>query len=539
MEADPLRVLLVEDSRGDAMLARALIAEGGRRIGLGFEVEHVVQFAAAMQRLDAEPPIDVVLLDLGLPDGEGIVSVREMAQRFPDVAVVVKTGDDEVDAARASVTGGAQEFLRKGKVGPDELGRVLHHAVLRVRLERSLRDSESEHRALFERNPYPIWLVDADSLAILDANDAAVAHAGWPRETLLEMQLPALLPDEHDADLRAALHGGADTNEARVWRQRHADGRTLYVCISAQPTAFHRRAATMVIARDVTESQQALDALRASERRFREMFELSPGLLCEHDLDGRLITINPAAAHALGYTVADLVGQRLHDLVPDPFGATVDGYLREIARSGEFEGVMTIATRDQRWRALRFQNRLYAEPGRAPFVVGHAQDVTEVLRREEALRTASLTDPLTGARNRRYLEEFARRRPPTWGCIAVDLDGLKAINDREGHRRGDDILVAVVRFLESIARRDDVVVRLGGDEFLLLLKDEPAERTIEAARSLLDARAQAPSPLSIGWAVREGDETLDDTIARADAMLYRLRGERRGLSYRQGNAAAS
>lgn len=282
----------------------------------------------------------------------------------------------------------------------------------------------------------------------------------------------------------------------------------------------------MVIARDVTESQQAIDSLRASERRFREMFERSPGLLCEHDLDGRLLTINPAAAQALGYEVSQLVGQRLHDLVPDPFAASVDQYLAQIARTGEFEGVMTVATRDQRWRALRFHNRLYTEAGRAPFVVGHAQDVTEVLRRQEALHTASLTDPLTGARNRRYLEHMALHAP-SWGCIVIDLDGFKAVNDRDGHRRGDELLVAVVRFLESFVRRDDVVVRLGGDEFLLLLLRESAQHTDAAARRLQAQQANAPVPMSIGWAVRQGFETLDDTIARADAALYRERNERR------------
>ncbi|MBB5208449.1 diguanylate cyclase domain-containing protein [Chiayiivirga flava] len=528
MREERLRVLLVEDSRGDALVSQAMLAEASRRCGVPFDVVHVTGFADALQRLDATPPLDVVLLDLGLPDADGVASVRAMTARHPDVAVVVKTALDDDDSAIASVIGGAQEFLRKGKVGPDELARVLRHAVLRVRLERTLRDSESEHRALFAHNPYPIWIVEAASLAILDANDAAVRHAARPRAALLRMRLPELLPDEDEADLRAALAAGRDADGARVWRQRDGEGRLLHVCISAHPIAYRRGAATMVIARDVTDSQRALEALRASERRFREMFELSPGLLCEHDLAGHLITINPAAAHALGYAPAELVGQRLHDLVPDPFAATVDLYLAQIERDGHFEGVMTIATRDQRWRALRFQNRLHTEPGRAPFVLGHAQDVTEVLRREEALHTASLTDPLTGARNRRFLAQFERRAPAHWGCIVIDLDGFKAINDREGHRRGDEILVEFVRFLQAHARRDDVVVRLGGDEFMLLLQEQSAQDMSAAAQQLLDAAPGAPCAMSIGWAAREDGEALDDTIARADAALYRHRGERRG-----------
>lgn len=528
MNDEQLRVLLVEDSRSDAMVALALLAEAGRRSGVHFDVEHVTGYHDAMRRLDAgAPAFDAVLLDLGLPDADGVSMVPEFSRRHPHVAVVVKTASEDDYTAVASVVGGAQEYLRKGTVKPDELARVLRHAVLRVQLEHTRRESEAEHRALFEHNPYPIWIVDADTLAIFAVNEAAGRFSGWAGQQAVGMPLQALFPDERTEELHAVVALAADEEDSRAWHLRTRDARELRVCISAHALTYQHRPARMVIARDVTESLRALEALRNSERRFREMFELSPGLLCEHDLDGRLLAINPAAAHALGYEPADLIGVRLHALVPEPFAASVEIYLAQIRATGEFEGVMTIATRDQRWRALRFQNRLYAEAGRQAFVVGQAQDVTDALRREEALRDASLTDPLTGARNRRFLAQHALHAK-RWSCIVVDLDGFKAVNDRDGHRRGDEVLVEVVAFLQAHARRDDIVVRLGGDEFMLLLQEQATDETYDTAQALQAAvRDGAPIGMSIGWAVREGSESMDDTIARADAMLYSDRGRRR------------
>lgn len=526
MTEETLRVLLVEDSRGDAMVTRALVAEAGRRAGIHFELEHVLRFADALERLEAPADaIDIVMLDLGLPDAEGADAVADITREHPGVAVVVMTANDDRATAVHSVVSGAQEFLRKGQASPDDLGRILRIAALRARLEQTVRQSEAEHRALFKNNPHPIWVIARATLDMLAANDAAVALLGWSPAELLGLRFPQLHPDEPEAELHAALH--APPEPQRVWRQRTRDGRTLRVQVSAHDVLFRQRAAVIVIAQDVTESQQRLELLQASEQRFRELFELSPGLLCEHDLDGYLLSINPAAARLLGYEPEALLGTRLHAILPAAFVGTVEAYLADIRRTGEFHGVMTVQTRDKHWRALRFNNRLYVESGRA-FVVGHAQDVTDTLREEDRLRTASLTDPLTGARNRRFLDEFAQRGPQDWGCIVLDLDGFKAINDREGHRRGDEVLVEVVRFLQANALRDDVVVRLGGDEFMLLLQEGAAADTADTAHALEAAAAQgAPRAMSIGWAVRQHDERLTDTIARADAMLYRDRAQRR------------
>jgi diguanylate cyclase (GGDEF)-like protein len=153
--------------------------------------------------------------------------------------------------------------------------------------------------------------------------------------------------------------------------------------------------------------------------------------------------------------------------------------------------------------------------------------VTERKQLERQLRDASVRDALTGCFNRHHLEEVRTRVEADdrrWGAVVVDLDQLKRYNDEFGHAAGDAALVAMARFLSRHSRAGDAVVRMGGDEFVLLLPDiERGEAAslvdrIEAARHEL-----APLSFAHGWAVREAEENLQATIDRADRDLLARR----------------
>ena len=118
------------------------------------------------------------------------------------------------------------------------------------------------------------------------------------------------------------------------------------------------------------------EALRRSEQRGRALFEHGLGLLCAHDLDGRLLDINPAAAQALGFSPEALIGRQLAELMPDAMRPRLKDYLRRIRRAGEAEGIFPVLTRSGEQRRWQFRNRLLtAEP--EPYVLGFAIDVTD------------------------------------------------------------------------------------------------------------------------------------------------------------------
>lgn len=156
---------------------------------------------------------------------------------------------------------------------------------------------------------------------------------------------------------------------------------------------------------------------------------------------------------------------------------------------------------------------------------GVMRDITERKGLEGKLHEQSIRDPLTGCFNRRGLNEFEKREAEKqWGCIVVDIDHFKQYNDTHGHLAGDEALTSLTRFLFRHLRADASVVRMGGDEFLILLPGVDLIGTKQTANRIEAAAAlEGPTPFSMGYAAREGNEILEKTIHRADQNLYGVR----------------
>lgn len=154
-------------------------------------------------------------------------------------------------------------------------------------------------------------------------------------------------------------------------------------------------------------------------------------------------------------------------------------------------------------------------------------DITPRKLLERQLFESSRRDALTGCLNRRFLDEYAGRfeaSATVWAAVVVDVDGFKAYNDRFGHEVGDNVLRRVAAFLEKLVRGEDHVVRVGGDEFLVLLTGRDARGVEEVAQRIASAE-DLDIRLSSGWAVRAPGESLEKTIARADRGLLSRRAE--------------
>ncbi len=255
------------------------------------------------------------------------------------------------------------------------------------------------------------------------------------------------------------------------------------------------------------------------------------------DRAGNVLDGNPAFLEMFGVSsLEELRARRVEDLVVDPGRREAelailhrDGAIRdfelEIRRvGGEVRTVIDSAT-------------CAKDPvtGEA-FYHGILVDITDRKLLEQRLLDQSLRDPLTGCFNRRYLGEFERRHADAtrtssadaWGCIMVDLDHFKQYNDEFGHEAGDAVLNKVARFLMRETRAEEAAVRMGGDEFLLLLDGADADATEFAARRLMaTADRELIVPFTLGWAARESGEALERTIARADQMLLKARGRTR------------
>ncbi len=126
--------------------------------------------------------------------------------------------------------------------------------------------------------------------------------------------------------------------------------------------------------------------LREREQYYRRLVESSLGLICVHDLEGVVLFVNPAAARALGYSPREGVGKNMREFLAPSVRHLFDEYLERIRRNPTARGLMCMITKNREERVWAYQNVRYEEPGKPPYVLGHAQDITEYERAKEALR---------------------------------------------------------------------------------------------------------------------------------------------------------
>lgn len=366
-------------------------------------------------------------------------------------------------------------------------------------------------------------LEDLDQLSASVWRDTSARH----EPAFLGAQRRLMHPDDLPAmDERLRHHLASDRPLFEVeGRLRHKDGHWVWGLLRGRVISRRDDGSplwmygTLV---DITSRKQAVDAVQRSERRFRKLFEESLGLICTHDIHGTLLSANPAAAQSLGYSMAELLGRPFKDLIQPQLHPMFDDYLERVTTQGVAQGLLQITAHDGRLLTWQYHNSLDNEGGET-YVLGHALDVTERVRQEIQLREWSVRDPLTGLFNRRYMSQLSTSQ--SWGCIVIDLESFKSVNDTYGHQRGDEVLVAMGQFLTQHVRPDDLVIRSGGDEFVVLLPDAGEQDTLSIMQRLDAVRASAPIGFTMGHAVRTGDTPLDTALAQADNQLYRVRRE--------------
>jgi len=253
---------------------------------------------------------------------------------------------------------------------------------------------------------------------------------------------------------------------------------------------------------------------------------LREGIYITNDA-GEILDANPACLEIFGVsTVDDLRTLRAQDLLADPAQRAQEAEL--LAREGEvreFELVIRRPDGEERTVLDSFHAVRDAETGQLLYH-GILIDISGRKQLESRFHEASLRDPLTGCYNRRFLLEVEKRLASfeTWGTIVVDVDNFKEYNDDFGHQKGDEVLMKVSRFLQQNARVEDAVVRMGGDEFLLLLLGASARYVAEVGQRLrLTAAERGVPSFSLGWATRHGTESLERTIDHADRELLQIR----------------
>ncbi len=251
---------------------------------------------------------------------------------------------------------------------------------------------------------------------------------------------------------------------------------------------------------------------------------------------GEILDANPAFLKIFGVaTLAQLKNYRVSDFVD---WEARKGEIALLEKEGSLrDRELQITRPDGVVRTVLDTWYINRDPGTGERIFhGILVDITGRKALEEQLMEQSVRDPLTGCYNRRHLSSLyashQREMQTTWGCIYVDIDHFKQYNDIHGHAAGDTVLVKMSRFLMRYVRAEEAVVRMGGDEFLIVLFDTSSLQIEAIGRRLESAgHERGPVSFSLGWATREDNETLEETVNRADRQLIQVRVVSRPGSY--------
>ncbi len=296
------------------------------------------------------------------------------------------------------------------------------------------------------------------------------------------------------------------------------------------------------VAADLSRRRRLFEQLRDSEARYRLITDHSSDIVLNVDVEGRIRFISPSITAVSGHDPASLVGGFARALIIEDDRATaIAAHRRALAAGGEttiveYRGVT--ATGEERW----FESHSRAvldEHGAATGVVSVVRDVAHRKSVEAELSRVAATDPLTGLANRRAFHlELARRMQLARdkglpSCVAIfDLDHFKGVNDRWGHDVGDRVLEAFADAARRSVREHDLVARLGGEEFGIILAGASAEQARTVCERLRAAIAGAPMAVeaavvpmtvSAGIAVLDGSIPPEEVLRAADAALYRAK----------------
>lgn len=425
---------------------------------------------------------------------------------------------------------------------------------------RRLRQSEQRFRAIFEGAQDGIVLADAASKRVIGMNQRFCVMTGRSGKEMVGMSVTELHPA---ADLPRVIsqferQASGELVTAPAMPVLRKDGGVFHADVSVSMLEIDGRPCLAGFFRDVTERLAAAEANRLASEEIALMSQRTRLLLNSAgegiygvDTSGRITFINPTALKLLGLEEHEALGRNAHVLFhfqrPDgkaypeedcPLSKVLnDGIQREvenevfIRKNGEPFPVHLVATAMVENQALVGAEIVF-------------QDITQRKRLEAELTRLATTDSLTGMANRRYFigqldREMARiqRNAGPAAVLMLDLDHFKRINDNYGHAAGDAVLQAFARTAQASLRKIDLIGRLGGEEFSIMLPQtgldaarrfaERLRKNIEAMRVEHDGESLQVT-VSIGLTeLTRADLDCDSVLARVDQALYQAKAEGR------------
>lgn len=554
-------------------MVQVLLAETNDTM-FNFEMECTDSLSTTLEHLD-KGVTDVVLLDLSLPDSQGLDTFNKVRSQSPGVPIVVFSGMVDEELSIQAVKNGAQDYLIKGQVDGNLLVRSIRYAIERQQVEISLLESEHRYRRLVQLMPDIVYTIDPKGIFTF-VNDA-IQILGYTPEEIIGKHFSIIInPLDLDAisseKVLPKYTGKATTDETspKLFDERRTgDRNTKGLEVRIKPKNVKRETfgriewlsketavievtssghydkdiyekekrflGTIGVIRDISERRQAFEQIS----KLSLAVEQGPGMVIIMDTNGKIEYVNPKFVQLTGYTAGEALGKTPDILRSDTVPPGKYSELWKTVTSGkDWKGEFCSLKKDseQFWESVQI-SPIRDSNGEITHLLKVSEDVTDRKQAEETIQRMAYYDSLTELPNRTLFNDrlsqalsHARRKNEIVAVLFLDLDQFKLINDTLGHALGDQLLRSVASKLNKYVRVGDTVSRLGGDEFTMLFQginnaddvDLIAQKIIEAIRvPFVIGNHELSITTSMGIAVYPDDGEDGDTLLKnSDAALY-------------------
>jgi diguanylate cyclase (GGDEF)-like protein/PAS domain S-box-containing protein len=365
-------------------------------------------------------------------------------------------------------------------------------------------------------------------LVVLDYQDRIIDINEKAQELFGPVRSLVGKPAAKIMDIYANTYGSGENREQLEWFFDSPKGRQWFDIRSSSIKSHSQKTqGRLLIMQNITQKKEAEAALMESESLKSSIVEAIPDQLVRFNREGYCLDIL-GETEDTAWPREKMQKRKVEDLWPK---ALAERFMAAIEAALQTKELQTLEFKLKKHPgSLHYEARIKAYAKNE--VVAMIRDITESKRYQEKLEYLSLHDQLTGLYNRAFFEEelqrFSRGRDYPITIISIDVDGLKQVNDTFGHDRGDKLLKAAAGVLKKSLRRGDLLARVGGDEFAVILPRTDAQAGQDAANRIRENIKQhnekgpdLPLSISIGLATApEGGKTLAETFKEADNSMY-------------------
>ena len=275
-----------------------------------------------------------------------------------------------------------------------------------------------------------------------------------------------------------------------------------------------------------------ITTLKNEKEEFEAMFHRSQESIGIVDMNSNFLRVNSAYCKMLGYTKKELLNTTCTALTHKDDVESSKKAMKEVLEVGYVKSfVKRCIAKSGKVITVDMSMSFLHNPSRILFSL---KDISDVKKYQIKLERLASTDPLTKLYNRRYFNEVSHtlidqslKTGASLSLMIIDIDNFKTINDTYGHQAGDEILIALAKKLKKCVRKNDIIARIGGDEFIILLPNATQSNSIKIAENIRKEVAtidlshyNISFTISLGLATLQKGDTLDLLLKRADKMLY-------------------